>query len=97
MQTIPNPVELTHHVRLKPEGVQAGYARRRKRQDHVASDMLESGSIQGSEATAKHRSHAPVACGHLEAAVQCPALSATVEDHAKAAVLLDNATSPVAI
>ena len=41
--------------------------------------MLESGSIQGSEATAKHRSHAPFARGHLEAAVQCPALSATVE------------------
>ena len=44
--------------------------------------MLESGSIQGSEAseaTAKHRLHAPFARGHLEAAVQCPALSATVE------------------
>ena len=41
--------------------------------------MLESGSIQGSEATAKHRSHALFARGHLEAAVQCPALSATVE------------------
>ena len=41
--------------------------------------MLESGSIQGSKATAKHGSHAPFARGHLEAAVKCPALSATVE------------------
>ena len=41
--------------------------------------MLESGSIQGSEATAKHRSHAPFARGHLEAAVERPALSAKVE------------------
>ena len=41
--------------------------------------MLKSGSIQGGEATAKHRSHAPYARVHLEAAVQCPALSATVE------------------
>ena len=41
--------------------------------------MLERGSIQGSEATAKHRSDAPFARGHLEAAVQCPALSAAVE------------------
>ena len=41
--------------------------------------MLERGSIQGIKATAKHRSHAPVARGHIEAAVQCPALSATVE------------------
>ena len=35
MQTIPNPAELTLHVRLKPEEVQAGYARRRKRRDHA--------------------------------------------------------------
>ena len=41
--------------------------------------MLESGSVRGSEATAKHRSHAPFARGHLEAALQYPALSATVE------------------
>ena len=48
-------------------------------QGPVASDMLESGSIQGSKATAKHKSHASFARGHLEAAVQCPALSATVD------------------
>ena len=32
MQTIPNPAEQTLHVRLKPEGVQAGYARERERE-----------------------------------------------------------------
>ena len=40
MQTIPNPAELTLHVRLKPEGVQAGYARRRKRRDHAKAATL---------------------------------------------------------
>ena len=40
MQTIPNPAELTLHVRLKPKGVQAGYARRRKRRDHAKAAVL---------------------------------------------------------
>ena len=40
MQTIPNPAELTLHVRLKPEGVEAGYARRRKRRDHAKAAVL---------------------------------------------------------
>ena len=40
MQTIPNPAELTLHIRLKPEGVQAGYARRRKRRDHAKAAVL---------------------------------------------------------
>ena len=48
-------------------------------QGPVASNKLETGSIQGREATAKHRSHASFARGYLEAAVQCPALSTTVE------------------
>ena len=40
MQTIPNPAELTLHVRLKPERFQAGYARRRKRRDHAKAAVL---------------------------------------------------------
>ena len=35
IQTTPNPAELTLHVRLKPEGVQARYARRRKGRGHA--------------------------------------------------------------
>ena len=37
-------------------------------QGPLASEMLESESIQGSEATAKHRSHDPLARSRLEAA-----------------------------
>ena len=40
MQTIPSPAELTLHVRLKPEGVEAGYARRRKRRDHAKAVVV---------------------------------------------------------
>ena len=40
LQTIPNPAEQTLHVRLKSEGVQAGYARRRKRRDHAKAAVL---------------------------------------------------------
>ena len=45
MQTIPNPAEQTLHVRLKPEGVQAGYARKRKRRDHAKAAVEDIGNI----------------------------------------------------
>ena len=47
MQTIPNPAELTLHVRLKPEGVQAGYARK-EREREVALRPFATGVCVGS-------------------------------------------------
>ena len=40
MQTTPNLCELTLHVCLKPEGVQARYARGRKRRSHAKAALL---------------------------------------------------------
>ena len=40
MQTIPNLAELTLHVRLKPEGVQACCARRQKRRGRAKTAVL---------------------------------------------------------
>ena len=37
----PSPAELTFHVRLEPNGVEAGYARRRKRRDHAKAVVLQ--------------------------------------------------------
>ena len=71
---------LSRALKIRPSGIALNLkAASGLAQGPVASDTLESGSIQGSEATAKPRSHASFARSHLEAAVQCPTLSATVE------------------
>ena len=71
MQTIPNPAELTLHVRLKPEGVQAGHARRRKRQDHAkAAVLLDNATLAMSCSLRAWIGQAPIPAAHVDICAQ---------------------------